>query len=207
LPHGWTMSSATSIDRERDVPAGEAEAPPKEAFRPAHFFVMASLILATIAVVMARQSSPANLILISLAIGAAGIAAAGVYRMLAPLVMADASAFRPRPSERIRETLEREKTLVLRSIKDLEFDRAMGKVSPRDFDAMAGRLRTRAMMLMTQLDEGGASYRELIERELTLRAARPAPPKVQTTDRTCTCGTVNDADAAFCKRCGTKLAS
>ncbi len=37
--------------------------------------------------------------------------------------------------------MEREKALVLRSIKELEFDRAMGKVSPRDFDEMSTRLR------------------------------------------------------------------
>ena len=58
---------------------------------------------------------------------------------------------------------------MLRSIKELEFDRAMGKVSPRDFDEMAARLRARAMMLIKQADEGGAGYRELIERELSAR--------------------------------------
>ena len=65
--------------------------------------------------------------------------------------------------------MEREKALVLRSIKELEFDRAMGKVSPRDFDEMSTRLRTRAMMLIKQADEGSAGYRELIERELSAR--------------------------------------
>ena len=55
----------------------------------------------------------------------------------------------------MRAVLEREKLLVLRSIKELEFDRAMGKVSPKDFDEMAGRLRARAMSLMQQLDTEG----------------------------------------------------
>ena len=42
-------------------------------------------------------------------------------------------------SESMRAVLEREKMLVLRSIKELEFDRAMGKLSEKDFDEMAGQ--------------------------------------------------------------------
>ena len=38
---------------------------------------------------------------------------------------------------RTRAALEREKALVLRSIKELEFDRAMGKVSEKDFAEMS----------------------------------------------------------------------
>ena len=67
--------------------------------------------------------------------------------------------------------LEREKALVLRSLKELEFDRAMGKVSQDDFDEMAARLRARALALMKQLDEDGSGYRSIIERELSARLA------------------------------------
>ena len=114
---------------------------------------------------------------------------------------------------------------MLRSIQELEFDRAMGKVSPKDFDEMAGRLRARAVMLMKQLDEGASAYRELIERELKTRLKNPGGAGLQTgpipaglkasattdtgaseiRDTTCACGTLNDPDAAFCKRCGTKI--
>ena len=81
-----------------------------------------------------------------------------------------------RPSERARAALEREKTLVLRSIKELEFDRAMGKVSAKDFDEMAGRLRARAMTLMKQLDAGGSGYRE-VDRARAQRAAHGGRPR------------------------------
>jgi hypothetical protein len=37
--------------------------------------------------------------------------------------------------------------LALRSIKELEFDRAMGRVSDDDFKEKSGRLRTRAARL------------------------------------------------------------
>lgn len=216
------MSSATSTD------AG---------FRPWHFFVVAALAAATVAVLMSRQATPEHLILLSLTIGAAGAAAAAFHRMLAPLAADESAVLGQRQSERARSAMEREKALVLRSIKELEFDRAMGKVSPRDFDDMAARLRARAMMLIKQADEGSVGYRELIERELSARlltrgrpgapspspaghetpatspahapaaakAGRPAVEGASASPQCAACGTGNDRDAAFCKRCGTRL--
>jgi hypothetical protein len=248
------MSSATSIEKVRLKPdAAEAERDADRGFHPWHFFVLASLAAATAAVVMSRRSTPEHLILISLTIGAAGAAAAGLYRMLAPLAIRDVSRLRERPSERMRAALQREKNLVLRSIKELEFDRAMGKLSPKDFEEMGVRLRARAMMLMKQLDEGASGYRPLIERELSARmatkgavrlkpeatgadtvrlkpdatgkdAVRSMPNTTAATESgpvtpeaigraaraeniCAACRTSNDPDAAFCKRCGTKLES
>ena len=219
------MSSATSTDavRLKPEPAGSRDsrlraaqpAADAEGFRPWHFFVLASLMLATVAVIMSRQSTPENLVLISFTIGAAGAAAAGFYRMLAPLAAADdVSIFREPLTERRRTALEREKTLVLRSIKELEFDRAMGKLSDRDFEEMGGRLRARAISLMKQLEAGRAGYRTLIERELQARMnatgrRETGPVHVSATGpvplTACGCGAPNDADAIFCKRCGTRL--
>jgi hypothetical protein len=69
---------------------------------------------------------------------------------------------------------------------------------------------------MKQLDQGGSGYQAIIERELSARLAQrgsTSPPasgseKVHAATaiaRACACGTTNDADAVFCKRCGTKL--
>jgi hypothetical protein len=176
-------------------------------FRPWHFFVLASLMAATAAVVMSRQSTPEHLILISLTIGTAGLAAAGFYRMLAPLASDDPLLFSEPLTERKRATLEREKTLTLRSIKELEFDRAMGKVSDKDFEEMAGRLRSRALALMKELDEGRLDYRTLIEREVDARLSRRvgAVSFAAAAARCPACGSDNDADAAFCKRCGSRI--
>ena len=222
------MSSATSIDKvqlepdaagSRDVRARPDQGGPDAGLKPWHFFVLVSLAASTVAVLMSRRSSPEHLILLSFTIGAAGLAAAAFHRMLAPLAVRDEVLLSERPSERVLAALEREKALVLRSIKELEFDRAMGKVSPKDFDEMAGRLRARALMLMKQIDAGGSGYRELIERELQARlktsGAQRARSSVAATSgseeralRACVaCGTVNDHDAAFCKRCGKSLAA
>jgi hypothetical protein len=70
---------------------------------------------------------------------------------------------------RTRAALEREKTIVLRAIKELEFDRAMGKVSDADCAEMVGKLRARAVRLIRQLDAGSAGYHDLIQREVDAR--------------------------------------
>jgi len=194
------MSSAISTD------AAPLRNDPEKAktaiFHPGHFFVLLSLIAATAAVLMSRQNSPEHLVLISLAVGAAGAAAYACYRTIAPLAAPESHLGRPPLSDGLRAHLEREKALTLRSIKELEFDRAMGKLSQPDFDEMARRLRARAMGIMQQLDDGGR-YREAIERELAARA-RQTPPTGQRSGA-CACGTRNDEDARFCKSCGARL--
>jgi hypothetical protein len=230
------MSSATSIKRARSAPLpvdspskrsdGPADAEPT--FRPWHFFVLASLVAATAAVLLSRRATPEHLVFISLAIGAAGAAAAAFYRTLAPLASSDAGAFSAPLTDRARAALEREKALALRSLKELEFDHAMGKLSERDFEEMSTRLRARALSLMKQLDEGESGYRGVIERELKARLAGrsaagsvapardvavPEPGDAEDVVEdaplvgTCPgCGTVNDEDASFCKRCGRRVA-
>jgi hypothetical protein len=207
------MSSATSTKTpdKKVLPSkgGSYEAAEDPGFQATHFFVLLSLLAATVAVVMARPNAPENLILISLTIGAAGLAALCFYRMLAPLVAPQTDMERQPLSVRMRADLEREKALTLRSIKELEFDRAMGKVSPQDFDDMAGRLRARALGIMRQLEAGNVAYRELIEKELAQRVGYTKEPKDTTelkpSPGACACGTSNDPDARFCKNCGAKL--
>ena len=220
------MSSAISTKRQSDGQTRRGEAglktrPTSEGrtddaavdpgFRVWHFFVLMSLIAATFAVIVSRQNTPEHLILISAAVASAGAAAYAFYRTLAPLALPDALSGEP-IGDRLRADLEREKMLVLRSIKELEFDRAMGKLSAPDFDEMAGRLRARALGLMKQLDGGG--YRAIIERDLAERLKQsrvPAPaPAVEAAPvplpaGLCGCGVQNDDDARFCKACGARL--
>jgi hypothetical protein len=225
------MNSATSTETlppkggkhetSRKEPGGVRIQADDQGFHVSHFFVLVSLLAATVAVVLARPSAPEHLILISLTIGAAGISGLAFYRMLAPLV-APRSPGEREISESMRLELEREKALTLRSIKELEFDRAMGKVSPQDFEEMAGRLRARAVGIMKQLDAGAAVYRTLIEKELAARigkgsafagasADKPAAvaaavaPAAKIDTGMCACGTRNDVDARFCKSCGARL--
>jgi hypothetical protein len=67
------------------------------------------------------------------------------------------------------EQLE-EKDAVLKSLKDLEFERDVGKVSDEDFKRLDAELRQRAKRLMRELDEDLREHREkahkLVENEI-----------------------------------------
>jgi hypothetical protein len=184
------------------------EAPVDHGLPPWQFFLLCGMLGATAVVIVATGQSIANIIILSLTIVATSFVGLGVYRTLSPLVSQVLGMSARVAGGRTRAALEREKALVLRSIKELEFDFAMGKVSQADFDEMGGRLRRRAMGLILQLD-ASTSYREQIEREIAARVSA-APPTIDAATRTGTClacGTDNDLDARFCKQCGTSLIS
>ena len=116
-----------------------------------------------VAFLLLRGQPLAALTLVAITLVGAGLTAAAMYRTVAPLgseLPDDTSLV----GGRTRAALERDKALTLRAIKELEFDRAMGKVSDADFAEMRDRLRARAVRLMTQLD-GAAMYRAQIERD------------------------------------------
>lgn len=73
---------------------------------------------------------------------------------------------------RRRKELEREKQLLLKALKELEFDHEMGKISDTDFNEIAARYRGRAIQVMRQLDDTSADYRTLVERDLMARKSQ-----------------------------------
>ena len=175
-------NSATSTDRR--------EADARGSFQPWHFFLLLSMAGATAAVMVSRETHPAALLLLSAAVICAGLVAIALTRAV--------SGFFNRTPETIlpitaRQRLEREKALVLRSLKELEFDRAMDKVNEADYSDISQRLRARAITLMQDIDRADE------EPEPARPAARPAG--------CAKCGTVNDRDARFCKNCGRDLRS
>jgi hypothetical protein len=155
------------------------------------------------------------------------LSAIALWRMIDPLSRSDAPAApAARAPQRLRE-LEREKQLVLKAIKEIELDYNMRKIAEADYREMIERYRARAMRLISEL-EAGDNYRALIERELRerlaalgarvdapARAAEPssgsephhaAAPPASAAPGCAACGTRNDDDAQFCKKCGGKLA-
>ena len=201
----------------RAEPAPEQS--PEPWLQPWQFFLLGGMLAATATVIVATGQSPANIIILSLTVVSVSFVGLGAYRILLPLVMPEVIA-PPTIGGRTRVAMEREKTLVLRSIKELEFDYAMGKVAKVDFDEMHTRLRNRALGLMKQLDAGGG-YKEQIAREIEKRLSEDPSIRLKpdTTEvragqgdasalRTGVCDqceTVNDEDAKFCKNCGAKL--
>ena len=206
--------------------------PTSDSLRPWQFFTLGALVCATAAVFVIRGTSAENLIFVCLAIFAAALVGLAALHALRPLATGET-----REPEMVgghtRAAIEREKNMVLRSIKELEFDRAMGKVGDADYEEMVARLRSRAVRLLEQLDNTSSGYRELIERELARRLVRAGSltgvrgegqgvrddesvaqePVAQGLSAATaaaagvcsSCNTVNDDDAKFCKSCGSKL--
>ena len=213
------MASKT-IDKPRRQGPAAASPPPVPAaveggIRPWHLLLVATVIAIAIGVFATQGTSTVNTVAVAVAIGTVAWVAATAARTVAPLVTPEMGEQTEMLGGRTRAALEREKFLVLRSIKEVEFDRAMGKISDADFNEVAGRLRARAAGLLRQLDADSSGYRALIERELATRVGRvpataaPAahPPAVDADPPgTCpSCGTANDADARFCKSCGSRI--
>ena len=208
------MSSETSTESQQ--------------LQPWQLFTLAALVGATVVVFVSRDVGPAGVILLSITVGATAFVGMAAWRTIAPLTGREEPTGPDVVGGRTRAALEREKTLVLRSIKDLEFDRAMGKIAEKDFAEMSARLRARAARLLRQLDSG-ANYRDEIEQEIARRVGagpdapahdkqagrgmKPSPAATPlVTDaradgaaRACACGVTNDPDARFCKGCGSKL--
>lgn len=204
------MSSETSTSAGRTGSVGlqaDVGLKPKataEGLQTWQFFVLAALGCATAATFLARGQGYLPILLISVLMAATGLVGLAVVRAIRPLV-SDQDDRTTMVGQRTRAALEREKLLALRAIKELEFDRAMGKLSESDWLEMSGRLRARAARLMRQLD-AGAGYREQVERELAKRLGTTEADAPAAVARFCAaCGTARDADAKFCKNCGTKL--
>jgi len=160
------------------------------------FYFLLAMIAATVAVVVSRQTHPVALILLSAAILGTGLVAIAFHRALAGFFGAKDAA-EPVRGARARDELLREKALVLRSIKELEFDRSMGKVSEADFAQLSAPLRARALSLMQALErEPEAPAPVAPARHSSASGAALVCPS---------CGRTNDTDAKFCKSCGSRL--
>jgi hypothetical protein len=134
---------------------------------------------------------------------------------------------------------EERKRSILRALKDLEYERSVGKISEEDFAELSARYRAEAKALLKLIDAESAPMRKRAEERLAARlleetdagksrkskkakaakrAEATAPAQPASTDvaeavdpespagTDCpSCSTANDADAAFCKRCGVAL--
>lgn len=162
------------------------------------------------------------------------LTALALWRVLDPLTNDDPPGTADKRAPlRVRE-LEREKQAVLKAIKEIELDYQMRKIGEADYREMVERYRARALRVMGDL-AAGDDYRALIEHELKGRlaairatataaamerdggASEPPSPAARAAGTAepgaseiaagscAACGTPNDADARFCKRCGSAL--
>ncbi len=136
-----------------------------------------------------------------------------------------------------------QKQALLRALKDLDFERSMGKISEEDYVELRDRYRSRAKAVLQTLDRElepvRAEAEKLAETYLRSKGIEPASPTSKpqaresdepaaapeparssllapTSDRPkgepaeptrkCpSCSALNDLDAAFCKKCGSRM--
>ncbi len=119
--------------------------------------------------------------------------------------------------------LEERKRAAVQALRDLEFERSIGRLGEEDHRALEARYREEARAAMRAIDEGIGPWRtraeamlaeaEAAELAVTSDAAKPDAAKSETkataapaTEAGCPkCQTLNDEDAVFCKRCGHRL--
>jgi hypothetical protein len=119
------------------------------------------------------------------------------------------------------DALAEKKQRVLRALKDLESEHALGKIDDADYAAFTSRYREEAKEVMREMDLQVAPAREEAERLAREHLARKGLGQEPPTDEAPTdeapaaarperaacagCGTSNEADAAFCKKCGAAM--
>ena len=132
-----------------------------------------------------------------------------------------------------RSAEEEQKRAVLRALKDLEYERSVGKISEDDYHEYSARYRAEAKRLIQQLDENLAEGRQRVEAELERRLSKKtsetkqsvapeaalgvvasphngehaSPLQSPTATLICAaCWVKNEPDARFCKACGKNMA-
>ena len=126
-----------------------------------------------------------------------------------------------------RQQLLEEKATLLRALKDIAYEREVGKISGDDFDRLNRAYRRRAKEVLRALDQDIEPYveraRRMVAKELDEEDAGPyrdarrgpkrrkspaakTPVKAAPTVDCPRCETPNDEDAIWCKSCGERVA-
>ncbi len=129
--------------------------------------VIAGVVLAVVMGVL-QGLGPAVLVLASLALlGVIALLSASVRSLSGdtPLTLDEAVGLGAPSAE------EEQKRAVLRALKDLEYERSVGKISEEDYREFSARYREEARRLITKVDETLAASHALAERLLAERVA------------------------------------
>lgn len=146
------------------------------------------------------------------------IAAAGMlyalYGVVAPFVVAGSSGRSHLLDEELEEIeeLAARKSILMQSLRDIEFDRETGKLSEKDYRRLKVRREREALAVSKELEDrrGRVDYESDIDRDLRTRLERaddrqpddePAPSGLECPE----CGRDLPSDAAFCSGCGASL--
>ena len=159
------------------------------------------------------------------------LAAGALYFVLLPILKPPALPLSAAPSADEGEDPDDDmtpQTVALRALKEIEFDRATGKLSDTDYDQLKTKYTGEALAAMrgdVERGTGDAASRPAVIRPASL-VPRPSCPehgarpekdsqfcsacgrRLGTAPGYCArCGTALESDARFCNRCGARVAA
>jgi len=134
------------------------------------------------------------------------LAAGAVYFVLRPIFRPEPTGDGNRDTGIVNEGEDPEddlspRAVALRALKEIEFDRATGKLSDADYDALKTRYTSEALVALRAEQPGGGS------RETGGIGAAPSPVSRLPVPACPTHGPRPESDAAFCSECGRRLAT
>jgi len=139
---------------------------------------------------------------------AAGIllAAGAVYFVLRPILRPEMERYGNRETENETEGEDPDddlspRAVALRALKEIEFDRATGKLSDADYEALKARYTSEALAALRTEQPGGGS------RETGAIGAAPSPVSRLPVPVCPAHGPRPEAEAQFCSECGRRLAT
>jgi len=134
------------------------------------------------------------------------LAAGAVYFVLRPIFRPEPTGDGNRDTGTVDEGEDPEddlspRAVALRALKEIEFDRATGKLSDADYDTLKTKYTTEALAAL-RLEQPGSEKRE------ARNVAAPPFPVSRVPFPVCpTHGPRPEADAVFCSDCGRRLAT
>ena len=136
------------------------------------------------------------------AVLAAVLGLAVLWMILQPLARPGGPA--PRPAEPL-DPEETPRGVALTALKEIEFDRATGKLSDADYEELKARYTTVALAALRAESAGGSDDVEamIAGRVRSLRSARASTPSPAPACPAC--GPRPEPDAVFCSSCGFRL--
>lgn len=208
----WTTSSGISMTEPRTEPDPSADARDETVALALRWGIPAITLLGFAAVLGLTSLGPALLVLASgVLIGAIALLWTSLRSLFGDMPIDDAldEAAAVARTHRSSRALER-KGQALRALKDLELERAVGKIDDEDYAALVGRYRGEAKAAIRELDDQTSAFRaraeQLANDHIASLAVVKAKAKAKAARIPCPkCAVKNDPDAAFCKKCGAPM--
>jgi hypothetical protein len=112
------------------------------------------------------------------------------------------------PDETDLDRLLDRKAVVYRSLRDLDFEHAMGRLSDADYQRLQADYKNDAALLLQELDQLGDSedLDKSIERDIAARKTAPAARETERKANRCpSCGAETVPGKKYCADCGKRL--